>query len=89
MDSGRRVRPRNLAVPFWSLGGIVLAKPLLDFFSLGGQHDTLPSHSARALIVLSHNVRMLIQHLDSAAIFGSFELEGRENGVVFFHLLLE
>ncbi len=65
----------------------MLAQPLLNQFPLRGQHDALPFHRARALTVLSHDVRTLIEHLDEPPGFCPFELVRREIGMVFLHLL--
>jgi hypothetical protein len=43
---------------------ILLAEPSFNLFPLGGQHDTLPFHSARLLAVLGHDVQTLIENLN-------------------------
>ena len=70
------------------LDRVVLAKPLLNFFLLSGEYDTLPFHDARALTVLSHYVRTLVEYLNQAVRFGPLEVERRKCGMVLLHLLL-
>jgi hypothetical protein len=65
----------------------MIAEPLLDFFSLGGQYDTLPFNNARTLTILRHDVRTFVKHLDQAVRLCPFEVVRRERRMVFVHLI--
>src|SRR5580700_6572074 len=69
--------------------GIMVAKPLLDFFPLSGKHDALPLHHACALTVFGHYIRALIEYLNQAIRLGPFEVVRRQRGMMLLHTPLE
>ena len=46
--------------------GVVVQKPTLDMSSLCGEHDTLPSYQPGPPVVLSHEVRPVVEYVDNA-----------------------
>jgi hypothetical protein len=65
----------------------MIAEPLLDFFSLSGQYNTLPLNDARTLAILRHDVRTLVKHFNQAVRLCPFEVVRRERRMVFVHLI--
>jgi hypothetical protein len=51
----------------------MILKPFFDLLSLGSKRHTLPFHSTCSLAVLSHHVRVLIEHLDDPWRFRTLE----------------
>jgi hypothetical protein len=68
---------------------VVLAQPFFDLLALRSNHHTLPFYGARALTVLSHDVRSFIEDVDEAVCLSPLEVVRREGSVIFFlHLNL-
>ena len=67
------------------LDRIVIAKPLLNLFSLSGVHDSLPPHHSGTLAVLRQDIGTIVEHLDEAILFRSFEVKRREYSGRFGH----
>jgi len=63
----------------------VLDQPLLDFFLLSGQHNTLPTDFTGALAIFSHYVRAFVEDLDQSVSLGTLEVVGRWSRMVFLH----
>lgn len=54
---------------------VVLKKPALDVLSLSCYYHALPVHLPGALIILTHQVGLLIEHLNCAVRLGPAEVE--------------
>ena len=67
---------------------IVLTQPLLNFFFLSGQDNTLPFHLTGPLAVLSHYVRAFIEDQDEAVRLSAFEVVRGGGSMVFLHHFL-
>jgi hypothetical protein len=64
---------------------VTLAQPFLDQFTLRRDKNTLPFHASRALAVLRHEVRILIEDPDHVG--NPLELKRREHCLVVLHLI--
>ena len=68
--------------------GVMLAEPFLNHLPLACQDDANPFDGSGTLVVFSHDVGGFVEYLDHPVSLVAAEVVGREDSLMFLHLLL-